>query len=242
MKNSKTKSEFVSGGSAEEEQQKPFWRQSNKEFLAERKKNGADICYQRETRTCYRCNEAGHIAWNCSKSVQTKQGVSQKLKEKVVDVDTPTNRPKIFENSKFEVGECSKKNKYEKKGKDNQVWVAKKGEVNVGDESGSTKPEEPQVEKKISVNDEEFPSLKFEEVKKKVGKNEISNQFYKEKNDFDVEKTFNGNVKKIFGKMLSGRAKGVKDFYATKKATYNPTAQELKAIKSEKTWMEVCFL
>ncbi|MFS7988123.1 hypothetical protein Hanom_Chr11g01030881 [Helianthus anomalus] len=39
--------------------------------------------------------------------------------------------------------------------------------------------------------------------------------------------------------MLSGRAKGVKDFYATKKATYNPTAQELKSIKSEKTWMDV---
>ncbi|KAJ0556174.1 putative transcription factor interactor and regulator CCHC(Zn) family [Helianthus annuus] len=240
MKNSKTKSEFVSGGSAEEEQQKPFWRQSNKEFLAEKKKNGADICYQRETRTCYRCNEAGHIAWNCTKSVQSKQGVSPKLKEKVVDVDTPTNGSKLFDNSKFEVGECSK-NRYEKKEKDNQMWVAKKSEVNVGDESGSTKPEEPQVKKKISVNDEEFPSLKFDEVKKKVGKTEISNQFYKEKDEFDVEKTFNGNVKKIFGKMLSGRAKGVKDFYATKKATYNPTALELKAIKSEKTWLEVCF-
>ncbi|KAF5808751.1 putative transcription factor interactor and regulator CCHC(Zn) family [Helianthus annuus] len=241
MKNSKIISEFVSGGSAEEEQQKPFWRQSNKEFLAERKKNGDDICYLRETRTCYRCNETGHIAWNCSKSAQSKQGVSQKLKEKAVDVDTPTNGSKFFENSKFEVGECSEKNFYKKKGKDNQVWVAKKNEVNVGDESGSTKQEEPQVKKKISVNDEEFPSLKFEEVKKKVGKTEISNQFYKEKNEFDVEKTFNGNVKKIFGKMLSGRAKGVKDFYATKKATYNPTAQELKTIKSEKTWLEVCF-
>ena len=121
------------------------------------------------------------------------------------------------------------------------MWVVKKIDVNVGDESGSTKPEEPQVEEKISVNDEEFPSLKFEEVKKKVGKTEISNQFYNEKKDFDVEKTFNGNVKKIFGKMLSGKAKGVKDFYTTKKATYNPTAEELKALKSEKTWREVCF-
>ncbi|KAF5810331.1 putative transcription factor interactor and regulator CCHC(Zn) family [Helianthus annuus] len=241
MKNSKMKSEFVSGGSSDEEQKKPFWRQSNQEFLAERKKNGVEISYLRETRTCYRCNEVGHIAWNCTRNAKEKQGVSQKLKEKVVDVEPPTEKLRMFENSKFEVGECSKKNKYEKKGKDNQVWVAKKDEVNVGDESGSTKPEEPQVEKKISVNDEEFPSLKFEEVKKKVGKTEISNQFYKEKNDFDVEKTFNGNVKKIFGKMLSGRAKGVKDFYATKKATYNPTTQELKSIKSEKTWMDVCF-
>ncbi|MFS7890143.1 hypothetical protein Hanom_Chr00s000007g01615301 [Helianthus anomalus] len=130
---------------------------------------------------------------------------------------------------------------YKKKENDNQVWVVKKVDVNVGDESGSTKPEEPQVDVKISVNDEEFTSLKFEEVKRKVGKVDISNQFYTEKTKFDVEKTFNGNVKKIFGKILNGKAKGVKDFYATKKATYNPTAQELKIIKSEKTWMEVCF-
>ncbi|KAF5777849.1 putative transcription factor interactor and regulator CCHC(Zn) family [Helianthus annuus] len=231
----------MSGGSSEDEQKKPFWKQSNQEFLAERRRNGTGVFHPRDTRTCFKCNEAGHIAWNCPKIAKTKQGVSQKLKEKVVDSEPSTEKPKVFENSTFEVGECSTKKRYEKKGKDNQVWVAKKGDVNVGDESGSTKPEKPQVEKKISVNDEEFPSLKFEEVKKKVGKIEISNQFYNEEKEFDVEKTFNGNVKKIFGKMLSGRAKGVKDFYATKKATYNPTAQELKAIKSEKTWMEVCF-
>ncbi|KAJ0916623.1 putative transcription factor interactor and regulator CCHC(Zn) family [Helianthus annuus] len=241
IKKSKTKTEFVSGGSLEDEQKKPFWRQSNQEFLAERKKNGTEVFYQRETRICYKCNEAGHIAWNCSTNAKTKQGVSQKLKEKVVDIESPTNRLKIFENSKYEVGECSKKNFYKKKEKDNQVWVVKKNDENVGDESGSTKPEKPQVEEKISVNDDDFPSLKFEEVKKKIGKVDISKQFYTEKKKFDVEKTFNGSVKKIFGKMLNGKAKRVKDFYATKKATYNPTTQELKAIKSEKTWMEVCF-
>ncbi|MFS7956849.1 putative transcription factor interactor and regulator CCHC(Zn) family [Helianthus anomalus] len=218
-KNSKTKTEFVSGGSSDEEQKKPFWRQSNQEFLAEKRKNGAEVVYQRETRTCYKCNEA----------------VSKKLKEKVVDVEPPTEKLEVFENSTYEVGECSKKNLYEKKGKYNQVWVVKKNDVNVGDDSGSTKPEEPQVGKKISMNDDDFPSLKFEEVKKKIGKVDISKQFYTEKNEFDVEKTFNGSVNKIFGKMLNGKAKGVKDFYATKKTTYNPTVQELKAIKSEKT-------
>ncbi|KAJ0832480.1 putative transcription factor interactor and regulator CCHC(Zn) family [Helianthus annuus] len=180
-KNFKSKTEFVSGGSSEDEQKKRFWRQSNQEFLTERKKNGTEVFYQRETRTCYKCNEAGHIAWNCSTNAKTKQGVSQKLKDKVVDVEPPTNRLKIFENSKYEVGECSKKNFYKKKEKDNQVWVVKKNEKNVGDESGSTKPEEPQSEMKISVNDNDFPSLKFEEIKKKVGKTEISNQFYNEK-------------------------------------------------------------
>ncbi|KAJ0862648.1 putative transcription factor interactor and regulator CCHC(Zn) family [Helianthus annuus] len=231
----------MSCGSSDEEQKKPFCRQSNQEFLADKRKNGAEVVYQRETRTCYKCNEAGHIAWNCSKNAKTIQGVSQKLKEKVVDVEPPTEKLKVFENSIYEVGGCSKKNRYEKKGKDNQMWVVKKVDVNVGNESGSTKPEKPQVEKKISMSDDEFPSLKFEEVKKKIGKVDISKQFYTKKNEFDVEKTFNESVKKIFGKMLNGKAKGVKDFYATKKATYNPTAQELKAIKSEKTWMEVCF-
>ena len=95
--------------------------------------------------------------------------------------------------------------------------------------------------RKSSENDDVLPSLKFEEVKKKIGKIEVSNQFYDDETEFDVEKTFNGNVKKIFEKMLNGKAKGVKDFYATKKATYNPTAEELKALKSEKTWREVCF-
>ncbi|KAF5803086.1 putative transcription factor interactor and regulator CCHC(Zn) family [Helianthus annuus] len=174
--------------------------------------------HPRETRSCFKCNEAGHIAWNCPKNVKTKQGVSKKLKEKVVDVEPPTENFKIFENSIHEVGECLKKNVYKKKGKDNQVWVVKKVDEKVGDDSGSTKPEEPQGEVKevnsvFSVSDDEFPSLKFGEIKQKVGKVEISDQFYSEKNEFDVEKTFNGNVKKIFGKMLNGKAKGVKDFY-----------------------------
>ncbi|KAJ0480367.1 putative transcription factor interactor and regulator CCHC(Zn) family [Helianthus annuus] len=223
------------GGSSEDEQQKPFWRQSNKEFLAERRRNGTGVFHPRNAQTCFKCNKTSYIASDCPKDIKAKQGVSQKLKEKVVE------KSKIFENSKNEVGECSKKHFYQRKGKDNQVWVAKKVEEKVGDESGSTKPEEPQVVEKISVNDDVLPSLKFEEVKKKIGKIEISNQFYDDEKKFDVEKTFNGNVKKIFGKMLSGKAKGVKEFYTTKKATYNPTVEELKALKSEKTWREVCF-
>ncbi|KAJ0445500.1 putative transcription factor interactor and regulator CCHC(Zn) family [Helianthus annuus] len=241
-KNFKTKKEFVSGGSAEDEHKKPFWKQSNQEFLAEKKRNGTGVFHPKETRTCFKCYEVGHIAWNYPKNIKTKQGVSEKLKEKVVEKDEkPTEQVKIFENSIHEVGECSKKNLYKKKGKDNQVWVVKKVDEEIGDESGSIKPEEPQVEVKDSVNDDEFPSLKFEEVKQKVGKVEISDQFYSEKNEFDIEKVFNGNVKKIFGKMLDGKAKWVKDFYATKKATYNPAEQELKTIKSEKTWVEFLF-
>ncbi|KAJ0939377.1 putative transcription factor interactor and regulator CCHC(Zn) family [Helianthus annuus] len=191
---------FVSGGNSDEEQKKPFWRQSNQEFLAERKKNGTEVFYQRETRTCYRCNETGHIAWNCSANAKTKQGVSQKLKEKVVDIEPPTDRLKCFENSKYEVGECSEKNFYKKKEKDNQVWVAKKNDVNVGDESGSTKPEEPQVEKKILVNDEEFPSLKFEEVKKKLEKLRFQISFTLRKKILMSRKHSTGMLKRFLGK------------------------------------------
>ncbi|KAJ0891686.1 putative transcription factor interactor and regulator CCHC(Zn) family [Helianthus annuus] len=235
MKNSKKKSEFVTGGSSEDEQQKSFWRQTNKEFLAEKRKNGTGVFHPRTAQISMKCNEAGHIASDCSKDFKAKQGASQRMKDKV---EENAEKSKISKNSKNEVGECSQKNKYEKKGKNNQVWIAKKGEVKDGNESGSTKSDEPQVMKQSAENDDVFPSLKFEEVLKEIGKIEISNQFYDDEKDFDVEKTFNGNVKKIFEKMLSGRAKGVKDFYATKKATYNPTAQELQTINS---WREVCF-
>ncbi|KAJ0442924.1 putative transcription factor interactor and regulator CCHC(Zn) family [Helianthus annuus] len=245
----KPKEKKDSGGSAEEEQKKPFWKQSNREFLAEKKRKGTGVFHPKETRTCFKCNEAGHVAWNCPTNAKTKRGVSEKMKEKVVDVEPPTEKFKIFENSTYEVGECSKKNFYKRKAKNNQVWIVKKCDEKAGYETGSTKPEEPQVEKKeeksvYSVDDDEFPSLKFEKVQQKVGKVEISDQFYSEKTEFDVEKTFNGNVKKFFGKMLDGKVKGVKDFYATKKPTFNPTEQELKELKTPKvgqTWVEILF-
>ncbi|XP_035837768.1 uncharacterized protein LOC110897597 [Helianthus annuus] len=140
-----------SGTSCEEESKSSFWKQSNREFLAkkqEKMKNGA---YQRkETRTCYKCNKVGHIAWNCSQATKTKHEVSKKLKEKVVEKnEPPTDKFKIFENSTYEVGECSKTSFYKKRAKhDNQMWVVKKFVEKFGDESDSTKSEEPQVEVK----------------------------------------------------------------------------------------------
>ncbi|KAJ0595888.1 putative transcription factor interactor and regulator CCHC(Zn) family [Helianthus annuus] len=241
---SKTNTKFVSGGSAEEEQKKPFWRQSNQEFLAEQKRKGTGVFHRKDTRTCFKCNKAGHIAWNCPMNTKTKQGVAEKLKEKVVEKDDPpTEKFKIFENSTYEVGECSKKNFYKKRAKDNQMWVVKKSDEKVGDEPDSVEPQvEVKEEKSVSsVVNVKIPPLRTDNFKSKVGKVEISNQFYSEKNEFDVEKTFNGNVKKIFGKMVEGKAKGVKDFYATKKATYNSTEQELKTPKVGKTWVEILF-
>ncbi|KAJ0616280.1 putative transcription factor interactor and regulator CCHC(Zn) family [Helianthus annuus] len=99
---------FVSGTSAEDEKKSSFWRQSNQEFLAEKKKTEAH--QRKETRTCYRCQEVGHIAWNCPKATNTKQGVLEKLKEIVVDkTEPPTERFKVFKNSTYEVGECLKR-------------------------------------------------------------------------------------------------------------------------------------
>ncbi|KAJ0828284.1 hypothetical protein HanRHA438_Chr17g0835471 [Helianthus annuus] len=123
------------------------------------------------------------------------------------------------------------------------MWVVKKSDVKSGDESDSLKSEEPQVEikKENSVDYANFPPLKAENFKSKVGKVEISNQFYSEKKEFDVEKAFNGNVKKIFGKMVEGKVQGVNDFYATKKETYNPTKQELRAPKAGQAWLDIFF-
>ncbi|KAJ0509543.1 putative transcription factor interactor and regulator CCHC(Zn) family [Helianthus annuus] len=133
--------DFLKGPSAEEENKSSFWRQSNQEFLAEKKKNEVQ---RKETRTCFRCNEVGHIAWNCPKSTKIKQGVSRKMKEVVVDkTEPPTEKFKVFKNSTFEVGECSKRFYRRSVKLDNQKWVVKKSEVKSGDESDSTKSEEP---------------------------------------------------------------------------------------------------
>ncbi|KAJ0854234.1 putative transcription factor interactor and regulator CCHC(Zn) family [Helianthus annuus] len=119
-KNSNSNTEFVSGGSSEDEQQKPFWRQSNKEFLAERRRNGTGVFHPRNAQTCFKCNEAGHIASDCPKDIKAKQGVSQKLKEKVVE------KSKIFENSKNEIGECSKKHFYQRREKTTKCGLQKR--------------------------------------------------------------------------------------------------------------------
>ncbi|KAM0061776.1 putative transcription factor interactor and regulator CCHC(Zn) family [Helianthus debilis subsp. tardiflorus] len=169
------------------------------------KRKGTGVFHRKDTRICFKCNEDGHIASVCSQMANPKQGVSEKLKGKIVDVEPPTEKFKTFENSTYEVGDCSKKIFYKKKAKDNQVWVVKKGDEKVGDESDSTKSVEPQVEVKEeksvpSKDDVEIPSLKFEDIKQKVGKVEISNQFFSDQKEFDIEKVFNGNVKKMFGK------------------------------------------
>ena len=66
------------------------------------------------------------------------------------------------------------------------------------------------------MNDENFPPLSKEKLKSKVGKVEISNQFFADKGEFDVEKAFNGKVKHIFGKMVDKKVKGAKEFYKSK--------------------------
>ncbi|KAM0070479.1 putative transcription factor interactor and regulator CCHC(Zn) family [Helianthus debilis subsp. tardiflorus] len=216
---------FVSRPSAEEEKKSSFWRQSNQEFLAEKKKNEVQ---RKETRTCFRCNEVGHIAWNCPLATKIKQEVSGKMKEVVVDkTEPPTEKFKVFKNSTYEVGECSKRFYRRSVKLDNQKWVVKKSDVKTDDDSDSTKSEESHIVKKSEnsvppMDDENFPPLRTENFKQKIGKVEISNQFYFEKNDLDVEKAFNGNVKKIFRKMIDGKVKGVKRFLCDKESNLHP--------------------
>ncbi|KAF5817492.1 putative transcription factor interactor and regulator CCHC(Zn) family [Helianthus annuus] len=242
---------FVSGTSTDEEEKTNFWRESNSEFLAKKQDELKKMAEENtDTRTCFRCNIVGHIARDCSTAIQSKQGVSRKLKEKVVEFEPPIDRTKLFKDSTFEIGESSNKF-YKKRAKsDNQKWVVKKvgesssddsdrsksEELSSGDETDSIKSVEPQVvsnceavlkdEKSVPiVNDEEFPSLRAENYKKKIGKTEISNQFYNDKLEFDAEKVFNPKVKHIFGKMIDRKVKGVKEFYEkkTKKEKVEPS-------------------
>ncbi|MFS7949266.1 putative transcription factor interactor and regulator CCHC(Zn) family [Helianthus anomalus] len=64
---------FVSGVSSEKEVKCSFWKQTNREFLAKKQdeiKNEVD--QKKETRTCFKCNEFGYIAKDCSKAIQSK--------------------------------------------------------------------------------------------------------------------------------------------------------------------------
>ncbi|MFS7980347.1 putative transcription factor interactor and regulator CCHC(Zn) family [Helianthus anomalus] len=227
---------FVSGTSTDEEEKTSFWRESNKEFLAKKQDE-----QKRDTRTCYRCNTVGHIAKDCSNVIQSKQGVFRKIKEKVFAFESPLDRTKLFKNYIFEIGESSNKFYKKKVKSDKQKWVvksvgesssdesdkSKSEELSSGDETDSTKLVEPQIVSKCEaevkidrsvpiMNDEEFPSLRAENYKKKIGKVEISNQFFNDKQEFDAENVFNSKVKHIFGKMVDRKVNGVKEFYEKK--------------------------
>ncbi|KAJ0795026.1 putative transcription factor interactor and regulator CCHC(Zn) family [Helianthus annuus] len=258
---------FVSGTSSEEEEKKDFWRQSNNEFLTKKQDEMKKLTEQKkDTRTCFQCNTVGHIARDCSKAIQSKQGVSRKLKEQVVEFEPPIDRTKLFKNSTFEIGECSNKF-YKKRAKsDNQKWVVKKAaesssddsdrskseELSSGDESDSIKSDEPQVVSKseailkneklvLIVNDEDFPLLRAENYKKKTGKIEISNQFYNDKQDFDAEKVFNPKVKHIYGKMIDRKVKGVKEFYEKKRKGKKLSDGDSVKPKAGQAWVDIFF-
>ncbi|KAJ0451884.1 putative transcription factor interactor and regulator CCHC(Zn) family [Helianthus annuus] len=234
------------GSSSEEEEKSFFWKPSNKEFFAEKQKFEKTVFgTKKETRTCYRCQEVGHIAWNCPMATNTKQEVVSKLKEKVVDKnEPPTDKFKVFKNSTFEVGECSKRFYKRNVNLNNHKWVAKKLDVKSGDESDSSKSEEPQVEVKNDnsvppMDDVNFPALRAENLKLKVGKVEISNQFYSEKKEFDVEKAFNEKVKNMFGRMVDGKEKGVKEFYGAKRNVQTSSETEKVTPKAGQAWVSV---
>ncbi|MFS7988102.1 putative transcription factor interactor and regulator CCHC(Zn) family [Helianthus anomalus] len=107
----KPKTVFVSGKTLEAEKEQAFRNQTNKEFLAKKRDEKKKSYVQKkiETRTCFQCKTLGHIARNCLKAFKPKQEVSDKLKKKIVEkIEPPMKRYKIFENSTFKVGECSK--------------------------------------------------------------------------------------------------------------------------------------
>ncbi|KAJ0940426.1 putative transcription factor interactor and regulator CCHC(Zn) family [Helianthus annuus] len=151
QKTYKPKTKFVSGGSSEDEQKKPFWKQSNQEFLAEVKKNVRKFAQRVDRRTCFKCQEVGHIAWNCPKTNYQKQGVSSNsvLRKTCVDKkEQPVKNVKKFENSTSEEGESS--NRFYKRRGDlsKQKWVVKADSCS-DNEFDSIKSEESLVEKKI---------------------------------------------------------------------------------------------
>ncbi|MFS7986257.1 putative transcription factor interactor and regulator CCHC(Zn) family [Helianthus anomalus] len=55
---------FVHGTTSEEEQELKFRRQSNDEFLAQKKKQQPQV-KDVSKRTCFKCDQIGHLARKC---------------------------------------------------------------------------------------------------------------------------------------------------------------------------------
>ena len=151
-------------------------------------------------------------------------------------------KKKCVDKSTLEVGETSKRFYKRQVDLSKQKWVIK-SESSSDNESDSIKSEESLVDKKIVnsvpvLNDENFPSLSKENLMKKVGKVEISNQFFADKGEFDVEKAFNGKVKHIFGKMVDKKVKGAKEFYKSK-CWWDRCVP--KSPKAGEAWVDIMF-
>ncbi|MFS7988103.1 hypothetical protein Hanom_Chr11g01030621 [Helianthus anomalus] len=86
-----------------------------------------------------------------------------------------------------------------------------------------------------------FPPLRPENFKEKVGKVEISNQFFSKKKEFDVEKDFNPKVKDIFGKMINRKVKGVKEFYKKKTGGKKPSDGNPESPKAGQALVDIFF-
>ncbi|KAJ0742885.1 putative transcription factor interactor and regulator CCHC(Zn) family [Helianthus annuus] len=198
------------------------------------------------------------------KKVKLSQGQKDKLRkkrkkareylEKILSSGSPDKSNKSADESIHSTAKSSKPNssdtnlrtKEEIKKKEKKVGdesdVPKSDKPPSGDDSDSSKSEEPQVELKSEnsvppMDDTNFPPLRTENFKQKDGKVKISNKFYSEKKEFDVEKAFNGKVKNIFGKMVEGKVKGVKEFYETKRNVQTPSENNSNTPKAGQAWV-----
>ncbi|KAJ0590722.1 putative transcription factor interactor and regulator CCHC(Zn) family [Helianthus annuus] len=80
------------GTSTDKEEKTSFWRETNSEFLKKKQAEMKKVAeQQKNSRTCFKCNSFGHIAKDCSKAIQSKQGVFRKISEKVFDADKVFN-------------------------------------------------------------------------------------------------------------------------------------------------------
>ncbi|KAJ0430420.1 putative transcription factor interactor and regulator CCHC(Zn) family [Helianthus annuus] len=93
--NYQAKMNFVHGTSSEEEKELQFRRQSNKEFLAQKKKQQTQV-KDVSKRTCFKCDQTGHLARKCPNlkpiGVETKKKSVYVQKQKSVVVNQKSTK------------------------------------------------------------------------------------------------------------------------------------------------------
>ncbi|XP_022019496.1 uncharacterized protein LOC110919537 [Helianthus annuus] len=227
---------FVHGTSSESHKESHFSRQTNEEFITQKKQHeqAKGIVVVKDSRTCFRCNEAGHIARKCPQQKPKLVYVEKKKSEDLIQklpmfatkqiwkrINESNNKDKpVKQNvSTKHTGESLKEN-IQKDSKfyiknffsESQTWVVKKKENSNGEKlTSSAEKVEKVISKNVSFCKPKSVAMPKESQTWVVKKKENSNGEKQTSSAEKVEKVISKNVKSIGWFKETKRTEGTSD-------------------------------